>query len=559
MDENNLEIPPNSIIHCLGSLFQVTNAGLRHIVGKKIDNDTYFLNSELYRQLNELAFVEQSDVRSTPDAAPKKEGLLASAYRFMTAPFLIKTPSNVMTRNRQRKSSPKKLVHIDNLATSAELNNYSNADEILKVPTPQEVTRLDARCKKAMVNEVKFFIHSYEEFMTSENEKLHSVIHASNATNVERYNEVRIQYPGFIWDPPLIDINKLVMLVQSIYPAQVVEYSLGHGKKLSLETEDNDKHKLEETAGLFLPSKPKANNNKYDESFRNFNKEQSINKVNDGDRGSYQPPDRNSHGYRSRSRSPEDSMHRERHRYEASDRRYRHDSYTGRSDSGYNNQLTSSQCLEVKLFLDKILYFNGSNNKEALNFLAQCEEAAEKMKASEVTIAWSELAGQADRIMREETRQHEGTLNLGSIPKYAPQVASLLNKLQQDPHKNIGEYMQRGSEIIQVHSGKTNLKEIAASQYGWNLVQGLTNIPIKNKIADRISLCQSLSDVCKLVKQVKREMENREAFMDISVETEENVEEVNWRQYNYNQRGRGNYRGNYHQPKLRFLRERLQN
>ena len=57
------------------------------------------------------------------------------------------------------------------------------------------------------------------------------------------------------------------------------------------------------------------------------------------------------------------------------------------------NQLTSSQQLEVKLFLYKILYFDGSNNKEALNFLAQCEEAAEKMKASEVTIAWSKLAG----------------------------------------------------------------------------------------------------------------------------------------------------------------------
>ena len=66
---------------------------------------------------------------------------------------------------------------------------------------------------------------------------------------------------------------------------------------------------------------------------------------------------------------------------------------TGRPDSGYNNHLTSSQCLEVKLFLDKILYFDGSYNKEALNFLAQCEEAAEKMKASEVTIAWSKLAG----------------------------------------------------------------------------------------------------------------------------------------------------------------------
>ena len=409
VDENNLEIPPNSIIHCLGSLFQVTNAGLRHVIGKKIDNDIYFANSELYRQLNELAFVEQSDVRSTPDAAPKKEGLFASAYRFMTAPFSVRTPSNVTTRNRQRKSSPNKLVCIDNLVTSAESNIPSNADDILKVPTPQEITRLDARCEKAIMNEVKFFIHSYKEFMTCKNEKLQSVIHALNAANVERYNEVRIQYPGFIWDPPLIGINKLVMLVQKIYPAQVVEYSLGREKKLSLETEDNDKHKVEETAGLFPPSKPKVNN-KYDESFRDFNEEQSINEVNDGDRGSYEPPDRNNHDYRSRSRSPEDSTHRERHRYEVSDSRYRHDSYTGRSDSGYNNQLTSSQHLELKLFLDKISYFNGSNNKEAFNFLTQCEEAVEKMKTSEVTIAWSKLAGRADRIMREETRQHEGTL-----------------------------------------------------------------------------------------------------------------------------------------------------
>ena len=100
VNEINLEIPPNSIIHCLGLLFEVTDTGLRHIIGKKIDNDTYFGNSNLYIQLNELAFVEQSDVRSTPDAAPKKEGLLASAYRFMTAPFLVRTPSNVMTYNR---------------------------------------------------------------------------------------------------------------------------------------------------------------------------------------------------------------------------------------------------------------------------------------------------------------------------------------------------------------------------------------------------------------------------------------------------------------------------
>ena len=99
---------------------------------------------------------------------------------------MVRTPSNVTTRNRQRKSSPNKLVCIDNLATSAESNISPNTDNILKVPTPQEITRLDARSEKAMVNEVKFFIHSYEDFMASENEKLQSVIHALNAANVDR-------------------------------------------------------------------------------------------------------------------------------------------------------------------------------------------------------------------------------------------------------------------------------------------------------------------------------------------------------------------------------------
>ena len=134
------------------------------------------------------------------------------------------------------------------------------------------------------------------------------------------------------------------------------------------------------------------------------------------------------------------NSHRERNRYDTTDRRNRHDSYTSRSDNSYNTQLTSFQRLEFKLFLDKISYFNGSNNKEALNFLAQCEEAADKMKASEVTIAWSKLAGRADRIMREETRQHEGALtwelfqstlieHFYHIPS-KERAASLLNKLQ---------------------------------------------------------------------------------------------------------------------------------
>ena len=67
--------------------------------------------------------------------------------------------------------------------------------------------------------------------------------------------------------------------------------------------------------------------------------------------------------------------------------------------------------------------------------------------------------------------------------------------------------------------------------------------------------CHSLSDVCKLIRQVRREMENRETFTGISAEPEESIDEVNWRQNNYNQRGRGysnrgsnrgSYRGNHY-------------
>ena len=113
---------------------------------------------------------------------------------------------------------------------------------------------------------------------------------------------------------------------------------------------------------------------------------------------------------RGRLRSPESVEQRDRYRYDVTDRRYHYDSYANRSDSSDSNQLTASQWMEAKLFLDKIAHFDGSNNKEALNYLAQCEEAAEQMKASETTVAWSKLAGKADVVMRGESRHHEGTV-----------------------------------------------------------------------------------------------------------------------------------------------------
>ena len=57
-------------------------------------------------------------------------------------------------------------------------------------------------------------------------------------------------------------------------------------------------------------------------------------------------------------------------------------------------------------------------------------------------------------------------------------------------------------------------------------------------------------------------MENREAFTGISAEVKDNIEEVNWKQRNFNQRGSSNYRGNNRgrlQPnKLQFSRKKLQ-
>ena len=97
VSEDNQEIPVGSIIHCLGSLFKQTNSGLSHLV-RKIDDNTYFADPKYFHKLNELAFSEQTEVTSTPETAPQREGLLASAYRLMTAPFLIRRLKNVTTR-----------------------------------------------------------------------------------------------------------------------------------------------------------------------------------------------------------------------------------------------------------------------------------------------------------------------------------------------------------------------------------------------------------------------------------------------------------------------------
>ena len=110
VSEDNQEIPIDSIIYCLGSLFKLTNSGLSHVVGK-IDDHSSFADPKYFCKLNELAFPEQTEVTSSSETAPHREGLLASACRLMTASFSI-TPKNVTMRTRTRKSNPAKLVSI---------------------------------------------------------------------------------------------------------------------------------------------------------------------------------------------------------------------------------------------------------------------------------------------------------------------------------------------------------------------------------------------------------------------------------------------------------------
>ena len=111
-------------------------------------------------------------------------------------------------------SNPNKLVGNDKLATPTVSDSPSEAEHISKIPTSQEIIGLNVRCEKETMKEVRFFIHSYEEFMNCTNEKLQSAISALNAANIERYNEVKIQYPDFVWQPPQVEIGTLVTLIQ---------------------------------------------------------------------------------------------------------------------------------------------------------------------------------------------------------------------------------------------------------------------------------------------------------------------------------------------------------
>ena len=72
--------------------------------------------------------------------------------------------------------------------------------------------------------------------------------------NTGHYNDLKIKYPGFILEPPVIDINRLTSVIQSVYPTQVLQYSLGDSMKERPPMSQTMASENEENVGLFPPN-----------------------------------------------------------------------------------------------------------------------------------------------------------------------------------------------------------------------------------------------------------------------------------------------------------------
>ena len=194
---------------------------------------------------------------------------------------------------------------------------------------------LNTRCEKSITDEVQFNFKDYQDFITNNNQKLIAVLSALNATNMGQYNDLRIRYPGFLIEPPVIDINKLTSVVQSIFPAQVLKYTIGDKIKNPAPASLETKNERMEGVGLFAPkgknldrpANPNLipiNTSEFNEHLGKPQMEKSVEEVNEdlNERGSYQPPDNPNDNSRGRPRSPESLERRDRYRYDVTDRRY---------------------------------------------------------------------------------------------------------------------------------------------------------------------------------------------------------------------------------------------
>ena len=76
------------------------------------------------------------------------------------------------TRARQRKYNPVKLVSLAEITgTNAETKSDS-----MKLPPPNEMFLLNTRCEKSITDEVQFYFKDYQDFITSDNQKLIAVL-----------------------------------------------------------------------------------------------------------------------------------------------------------------------------------------------------------------------------------------------------------------------------------------------------------------------------------------------------------------------------------------------
>ena len=124
----------------------------------------------------------------------------------------------------------------------------------MKIPPPNEMFLLNNQCEKSISQEVQFYFKSYQEFITSSNQKLIAVISALNATNIGCYNDLRIKYPGFILQLLVIDINNLASVIQNVYPTQMLQYSLGDMVKEKPAASKATVSENKDTVGLLSPN-----------------------------------------------------------------------------------------------------------------------------------------------------------------------------------------------------------------------------------------------------------------------------------------------------------------
>ena len=131
----------------------------------------------------------------------------------------------------------------------------SSPNDSMKMPPPNEMYLLNAQCENCMAEGVQFYFKSYEEFVNCKNDRFKTVISALNVANAGCYNDLRIKYPGFVLELPLVDINKLVQVTQNVYLAQVIQYSLGISEKDEAKASDASTagDKVSNNVGLFPP------------------------------------------------------------------------------------------------------------------------------------------------------------------------------------------------------------------------------------------------------------------------------------------------------------------